>query len=110
MHRHSTHFFSCMAALMLAASTLCVHGLLVSQWAGPSLAQKSALVRTLRLTDLCLFTEASYTRHSSMADLSTPFQDSPCAFEHFPSGSLLAPPRHLSGVHPSRMTVTKNDR
>lgn len=48
--------------------------------------------RALELTDLCLFTEARYTRHLSQADLHTPFQDHPFAFEHFPSGSLVLPP------------------
>lgn len=56
------------------------------------LAEKTAMVRRLQLTDLCLFTEASYTRHLSMADLHTPFQDSPMSLEHFPSGSLVMPP------------------
>jgi hypothetical protein len=49
----------------------------------------------LALTDLCLFTEARYTRHPSMADLHTPFQDHPLSLEHFPSGSLIAAPPHL---------------
>ncbi|BCB97036.1 hypothetical protein JZK55_19580 [Dissulfurispira thermophila] len=51
-----------------------------------------AIVRSLGLTDLCLFTEARYTRHLSMADLNTPFQDYPLSFEHFPSGALIKPP------------------
>ena len=51
-----------------------------------------AMVRRLGLTDLCLFTEARYTRHPSQADHFAPFQDHPQALEHFPSGSLLAPP------------------
>ena len=56
------------------------------------LEEKTAMVRRLELTDLCLFTEASYTRHLSQADLHTPFQDSPMSLEHFPSGSLVMPP------------------
>jgi len=60
-----------------------------------SLREKAALVKRLALTDLCLFTEASYTRHLSQADLSTPFQDAPTALEHFPSGSLTVPPAGL---------------
>jgi hypothetical protein len=52
-----------------------------------------SLVRKLQLTDLCLFTEARYTRHPSMADLHSAFQDHPLALEHFPSGSLTTPPR-----------------
>ena len=53
---------------------------------------KYRLVKTLELTDLCLFTEASYTRHLSQADLSTAFQDSPMSLDHFPSGSIVEPP------------------
>jgi hypothetical protein len=56
------------------------------------LQEKVALVQTLGLTDLCLFTEASYTRHLSLADFHTAFQDSPMALEHFPSGSLVPHP------------------
>jgi hypothetical protein len=52
-------------------------------------------VKQLELTDLCLFTDARYTRHPSMADMHSAFQDLPMAFEHFPSGSLIAPPPHL---------------
>ena len=60
-----------------------------------SLREKMELVKTLELTDLCLFTEANYTRHLSQADLHTPFQDSPMSLEHFPSGSLVEPPKSL---------------
>lgn len=69
---------------------------------GPLFARKSALVRQLELTDLCLFTEASYTRHLSMTDLSTPFQDAPMSLEHFPSGALVEPPPHLVRNHVKR--------
>jgi hypothetical protein len=54
--------------------------------------EKSEMVQALRLTDLCLFTEASYTRHLSQSDFHTPFQDSPMSLEHFPSGSIVMPP------------------
>jgi len=58
----------------------------------PGRAAGAALVRSAGLTDLCLFTEARYTRHPSQADHFAPFQDHPQALEHFPSGSLMAPP------------------
>ena len=61
----------------------------------PALKESRALVARLGLTDLSLFTEARYTRHPSQADLHSAFQDHPFAFEHFPSGSLLPPPRML---------------
>ena len=62
------------------------------------LPKKQQLVRVLSLTDLAIWTEARYTRHPAMADLFSPFQDHPAAFEHFPAGGLLAPsgPRPLT--------------
>ena len=67
---------------------------------GEAEQRRARVVRELQLTDLCLFTEARYTRHLSQADLFSPFQDHPMAFEHFPSGSLVLPPEHLfkSGI------------
>jgi len=59
----------------------------------PELEAKAAIVRSLGLTDLCLFTEARYTRHPSQADRFTPFQDYPGSPEHFPTGSIVPPPR-----------------
>jgi hypothetical protein len=55
------------------------------------LPARQQLVRALSLTDLSLWTEARYTRHPAMADLFSPFQDNPAAFEHFPAGSLMSP-------------------
>ena len=49
-------------------------------------------LRNLRVTDLCLATEARYTRHPAMADRHAPFQEHPLALEHFPTGSLILPP------------------
>lgn len=61
-----------------------------------ALASKLDLVTRLQLTDLCLFTEARYTRHLSQADLHSAAQDHPLGLEHFPTGSLVAPPAHLT--------------
>lgn len=60
-----------------------------------ALEKQREMVKKLELTDLCLFTDARYTRHPSMADLNTPFQDYPMSLEHFPSGSLMPLPPHL---------------
>ena len=57
---------------------------------------RAALVKELGLSDLCLFTEARYTRHPSATDLNTAFQDHPLSLEHFPSGSLMGPPEHIT--------------
>jgi len=60
-----------------------------------SIRDRQAIVGVLGLTDLCLFTEARYTRHPSMADRHAPFQDHPLALDHFPSGAIMAVPPHL---------------
>ncbi|KHK03950.1 hypothetical protein [Desulfovibrio sp. TomC] len=57
---------------------------------------EARLVAELGLTDLCLSTEARYTRHLSQADRFAAFQDHPRSLEHFPSGALLPPPRLLT--------------
>jgi len=57
--------------------------------------ERRAIVGVLALTDLCLSTEARYTRHPSMADSNTPFQDHPLSLDHFPSGAIITPPPHL---------------
>lgn len=57
--------------------------------------ERREIVRVLGLTDLCLVTEARYSRHPSMADRHAPFQDHPLALDHFPSGAIMAVPPHL---------------
>ncbi|SHJ18132.1 hypothetical protein SAMN02745165_01718 [Malonomonas rubra DSM 5091] len=79
-------------ALTLLLAVLLAQG--IRQAANPSFSQraeKKALVATLGLTDLSIWSEARYTRHPSQADLFTPFQDYPGAFDHFPAGSIIAP-------------------
>jgi hypothetical protein len=61
----------------------------------PLTAEKRRLVKDYELSDLALFTDARYTRHPSVADLNTAFQDYPFSFEHFPSGSIMPLPPHL---------------
>jgi hypothetical protein len=63
------------------------------------LLTRARMVKELRLTDLCLFTEARYTRNPAMADLFSALQDHPFALEHFPSGSLVSPPGFVSRRH-----------
>ncbi|GAB6042556.1 hypothetical protein [Endothiovibrio diazotrophicus] len=84
---------------VLAVAASVVHARWAQSQAAPALAEKRALVRDLGLTDLCLFTEARYTRHPSQADLASAFQDHPLALDHFPSGSLIGPPSTLTVSH-----------
>lgn len=93
--RSSTIYLGTTALLALIMAGLFLHSSSAVQASQPLFDRKSTLVRQLELTDLCLFTEASYTRHLSLTDLSTPFQDLPMSLEHFPSGALVGPPPHL---------------
>lgn len=80
---------------MLLAGVMVIHAGVRRHLDIPLLNQRAEIVRVLGLTDLCLFTEARYTRHPSMADMGTPFQDHPMALEHFPSGAIMPVPPHL---------------
>ena len=97
--RHSTWFLLLQVASFSLLAALLAHGRHEVRESGEHLASQGKLVRELGLTDLCLFTEASYTRHLAMTDRFTPFQDYPAAFEHFPTGMLVDTPPHLVTRH-----------
>ncbi len=89
--RNSSIFFLSMLGEALLLGLLLIHASVSETTRHNLLEHKAALVKNLRLTDLCLFTEARYTRHLSQADLNTAFQDHPLSLEHFPSGSFTQP-------------------
>jgi len=94
--RHSTVFIAMAglgAALMLAAL---LHAGQRERAMHGEVMLRASMARELGLSDLCLFTEARYTRHPSQADLNSAFQDHPLSLEHFPSGSLMGPPGHIA--------------
>ena len=93
--RKSSVFAATVVLELAVLSLLFLHAAQRRESATPELAERAALVRDLGLTDLCLFTEARYTRHPTQADRHAPFQDGPLSIEHFPSGSLLGPPAIL---------------
>ena len=79
--------------LLLAAILIQAH--FVTRADLPWLRQKAEVVKNLGLTDLCLSTEARYTRHLSQSDWHAAFQSHPLALDHFPSGSIIGPPQIL---------------
>jgi len=97
--RRSSRFLALVAAEAALLTLLFLQGALERRSARPLIAGRAALVRELGLTDLCLFTEARYTRHPTQADRHSAFQDGPLSLEHFPSGSLLTPPKGLLSDH-----------
>ena len=93
--RKSNIFVAYVVFNLVVFSLVFVHARRQNENARPALREKAVFVERLQLTDLCLFTDARYARHPSMADLHSPFQDSPMSMEHFPSGTILFPPGHL---------------
>ena len=94
--RKSTGFLALLfTGVLIMGGLLLIHPRYQTEVYEKGLAKRKHLVQELALTDLCLFTEARYTRHLSQADLHSAFQDYPMAFEHFPSGSMVSPPEHL---------------
>lgn len=93
--RKSDVFFFFLLLNILWGGLMLFHASIHQQINNPLIAQNGEIVRVIGLTDLCLFTEARYTRHPALADLSTPFQDHPVSLEHFPSGTIVPVPPHL---------------
>ncbi len=98
--RKSSLFLSFLAINIVLLAMIFTHANYSARAELGILKNKAETVKELQLTDLCLFTEASYTRHLSQVDMNTPFQDHPISFEHFPSGSLVAHPFHKEGHGP----------
>ncbi|VAW41519.1 hypothetical protein MNBD_DELTA03-1145 [hydrothermal vent metagenome] len=65
-------------------------------------SRAAIVTAALGLTDLCLATEARYTRHPVLADGVVPFMDYPGEIEHFPTGSFWAPPVRAGRLPPPR--------
>jgi len=90
--RKSSLFFTYVTVLLFLLAIAAAHAIISQKDGMRRIRGEALMVKEFGLTDLCLFTEASYTRHLSQADLNTPFQDSPMSLEHFPSGSFMPPP------------------
>lgn len=89
-------------AIVLACIFVVDAGLFVFSWQGKVQQRENGHLYDIAtsgigLTDLCVSTEARYTRHPAVSDPVVPFMDHPGAIEHFPSGSFWAPPG--IGVH-----------
>lgn len=95
--RKSTQFLIFSGVNVAVFTALMAHAAVTGGRAPERLASGRQFVKRLRLTDLCLFTEARYTRNPAVADRHAAFQDHPMALEHFPSGGLVSPPASRRG-------------
>jgi hypothetical protein len=105
--RKSNIFLLAMLISLCLFSLMFIHAAYKVRAERPFLKERSRIVRSLELTDLCLYTEANYTRHLSQADFHAPFQNYPMSLEHFPSGSILLPPERIKRIGDSNI---KGDR
>ena len=93
--RKSDRFFLCTLISVVLFALMISHALYRQLHDRDLIQRKADLVQRIGLTDLCLFTDARYTRHPSMTDSYSPFQDFPMALDHFPSASMVDLPPHL---------------
>lgn len=95
LQRPSTLFAALVLLICLATALLAAHHRSVNtaereDW-NERTGHNAATVRRLMLTDLCVFTSASYLRHPSQSDLFAPFQNHPGLPDAFPSGMAVMP-------------------
>ncbi len=90
--RPSLRYFALITAIFSAVVVLYISQTRMMTAARGREAGMRELVRILQLTDLCISTEARYTRNPAVTELTVAFQDHPDSLEHFPSGSFWTPP------------------
>ena len=94
MRKSSWMLLAFFVSLVFAVLTV-IDSYQTQELANERLSRNAKLVGKLGLSDLALFTEARYTRHPSLADRHSAFQDHPVSLDYFPTGSLVPPPGHL---------------
>lgn len=93
--RHSDVFACCVAVGLLLLWLMFADARAGQRHDEQAGQQRRQIVAALRLTDLCLTTEARHTRHPALADRHAPFQDHPLGLDRVPSGAIMPPPTHL---------------
>ena len=91
-------YILCILILLLSAldGMLYLHARQLSSKLEKDFSVQKIAVGGLGLTDLCVATEARYTRHPAVSDPMVPFMDHPGAIEHFPTGSFWSAPAIMS--------------
>jgi hypothetical protein len=89
--RKADKFLLFLLGNLLLLGLIFVHAAIWTDANLPRLHEKIKIIKYLGITDLCLSTEASYTRHPSQSDWHSPFQSHPLALEYFPTGTIVTP-------------------
>ena len=93
--RKSSVFLVILVSGLLILGLACLQAAFQTRADLGRLQREAEFIKTFHITDLCLATEARYTRHPSQADWHSPFQSHPLALDHFPSGSVIPPPQTI---------------
>ena len=93
--RPSHKLFILLLVLIIIDSMLYLHAKRLSRDLKKDQTVQAISVAALGLTDLCVATEARYTRHPAVSDPLAPFMDHPGAIEHFPTGSFWSVPTNM---------------
>jgi hypothetical protein len=99
LRRRSDRAFLALALLVALSVATCGDGARLRRARSGTMARNAAIVDDLRLTDPCLFSDATFTRHLSLADAVSSMQDHPGALDHSQSGSMTGPPSLTVGSH-----------
>jgi len=92
-----SHFLLLFLLLLLFIdATLYLHAKRLGHALEDDGALQAIAVAGLGLTDLCVATEARYTRHPAVSDPMAAFMDHPGAIEHFPTGSFWNVPPYTN--------------
>jgi hypothetical protein len=89
--RKADKFLLFLLGNLLVFALMFVHATVRTEANLPCLQNKAKIINYLGITDLCLSTEAAYTRHPSQSDWHSPFQSHPLALEYFPTGAIVTP-------------------
>jgi hypothetical protein len=90
--RGSRVFFIFLFFCLLALLLLAVRSRQAVSDFQPVVRDLEEITAAMELTDIAFSNDARYARNPSQADLFSAFQDYPGSIEHFPSGSIIAPP------------------
>jgi hypothetical protein len=94
--RKSHGFFVFLSLCLLSLLALAVRSRQAVSDFSPAAHDLEEITAALKLADIAFSNDARYTRNPSQTDLFSAFQDYPGSIEHFPSGSIIAPPDFTS--------------
>ncbi|WP_300369251.1 hypothetical protein [Hydrogenimonas sp.] len=104
MNRRIRSFFFVAAALSLVLAVEILYFSLTGSVTAEGTKERSTFVRWVRLPDLSVSTEARFIRFRSLADVYSPFNESPELLDYFPASFTYAP-SETEVMNPSKIVI-----